>query len=116
MVNEPAAKKNGRKKNINKKSLADLEAMSKDESLGGVAKAKAANELAQAKEEDPLPLAKAKLTQAAKTRVAEKVFYFVSFCFCFFCRNKKLKNGSKKITVPLVTTNRKKKTTAPFGC
>jgi len=47
----------------------ELEAKSK---TGGVAGARAANELAQLKGEDPLPLRKAKITQEAALRKAEK--------------------------------------------
>jgi len=51
-----------------------LESKSHDPKLGTVAKNKAANELAQLKEKDPLPLRKAKITQeAALRRVTEEV-------------------------------------------
>jgi len=49
-----------------------LERKSTDASLGAVQKSKAAAELAQLKQQDPLPLRKAKLTQEAQTRKVEK--------------------------------------------
>jgi chromosome segregation ATPase len=52
--------------------LKDLEAKSKDTSASVVQRNKAANELAQAKGEDPLPLRKAKITQEAALRKVEK--------------------------------------------
>jgi hypothetical protein len=49
-----------------------LEAKTKDPNASTVAKSKAANELAQLKGEDPLPLRKAKITQEAALRKVEK--------------------------------------------
>jgi len=49
-----------------------LEAKSKDQSSTIVQKNKAANELAQLKEENPLPLRKAKITQEAALRKVQK--------------------------------------------
>jgi phage-related tail protein len=49
-----------------------LEQKSKDPNASTVAKSKAANELAQLKGEDPLPLRKSKLTQDAALRRVEK--------------------------------------------
>jgi hypothetical protein len=48
--------------------ISTLEAKTKDPSASTVAKSKAANELAQLKGEDPLPLRKAKITQEASLR------------------------------------------------
>jgi uncharacterized coiled-coil DUF342 family protein len=45
------------------KQVSDLETKSKDANASLVAKNKAANELAQLKQEDPLPLRRAKLSQ-----------------------------------------------------
>jgi len=52
--------------------LSALEAGANDQSAGGVKRNKAANELAQLKGEDPLPLRKAKLTLGAANKKAEK--------------------------------------------
>ncbi len=52
--------------------IAALEAKSNDESATGMARAKAANELAQLKAEDPLPLRKAKITQEAALKKVQK--------------------------------------------
>jgi len=52
--------------------IASLEAKTKDAKLSTVQKSKAANELAQLKNEDPLPLRKAKITQEAALRKVEK--------------------------------------------
>jgi len=52
--------------------LKSLEQKSKDPNAGQVAKSKAAAELAQLKQEDPLPLRKAKITQEAALRKVEK--------------------------------------------
>lgn len=52
--------------------LESLTAKSQDPNLGTVKKNKAANELAQMKAEDPLPLRKAKITQGAALKRAEK--------------------------------------------
>lgn len=52
--------------------IAELDRKSKDQSATVVARNKAANELAQLKQEDPLPLRKAKLTQEAALRKVEK--------------------------------------------
>jgi len=49
-----------------------LETRTKDASLSTVQKSKAANELAQLKGEDPLPLRKAKITQEAALRKVQK--------------------------------------------
>jgi len=49
-----------------------LESKSQDPALGTVAKSKAANELAQLKQQDPLPLRKAKVTQEAALKKVEK--------------------------------------------
>jgi len=49
-----------------------LEAKSKDQNSPVVQKSKAANELAQLKGEDPLPLRKAKITQEAALRKVQK--------------------------------------------
>jgi len=49
-----------------------LEVKSTDESIGQVQRNKAANELAQLKGQDPLPLRKAKLTQGAALKKVEK--------------------------------------------
>jgi len=49
-----------------------LEAKSTDSSLSTVQKSKAANELQQLKNEDPLPLRKAKINQGATVRKCEK--------------------------------------------
>jgi len=54
------------------KKIADLEAKSKDASLSQVNRSKAAAEWASAKQEDPQPLTKARLTQDAKIRKVEK--------------------------------------------
>jgi len=51
-----------------KKQLDDLTSKSNDSSVSQVARSKAANELAQLKQENPLPLRKAKLTQEAALR------------------------------------------------
>jgi DNA repair exonuclease SbcCD ATPase subunit len=55
-----------------KNAITTLENKSKDPSASTVAKSKAANELAQLKSEDPLPLRKAKITQEAALRKVEK--------------------------------------------
>jgi len=52
--------------------LKELERKSQDSSASTVAKSKAANELAQLKGENPLPLRKAKITQEAALRKVEK--------------------------------------------
>jgi len=52
--------------------IAGFEAIIADESAGGVKRNKAKNELAQTKSEDPLPLRRAKITQQAALRKAEK--------------------------------------------
>jgi len=52
--------------------IKDLEQKSKDPNSTVVAKNKAANELAQLKQENPLPLRKAKITQEAALRKVEK--------------------------------------------
>jgi len=52
--------------------IATLEAKSKDSTASMVTKSKAANELAQLKQNDPLPLRKAKITQEAALRKVEK--------------------------------------------
>lgn len=52
--------------------IAELEAKSTDTSVGVVTRNKAANELAQLKGEDPLPLRKAKITQEAALRRVQK--------------------------------------------
>ena len=52
--------------------MAQLEKMSKDESIGLVKRNRAANELEQLKAEDPLPLQRAKINQAATVRKSEK--------------------------------------------
>jgi chromosome segregation ATPase len=49
-----------------------LEAKSTDSKLGAVQRNKAANELAQLKAKDPLPLTKAKITQEAALRAVQK--------------------------------------------
>jgi len=54
------------------KQIQSLESKSTDPSLGTVAKSKAANELAQLKQTDPLPLRKAKVTQEAALKKVEK--------------------------------------------
>jgi len=50
----------------------ELENKSKDQSQNAVQRNKAANELAQLKQEDPLPLRKAKITQEAALRKVQK--------------------------------------------
>jgi chromosome segregation ATPase len=55
-----------------KKQVETLEAKSKDPNASTVAKNKAANELAQLKGEDPLPLRKSKITQDAALRKVER--------------------------------------------
>jgi chromosome segregation ATPase len=55
-----------------KKKMTSLEAIASDETAGAVKKNKAANELAQMKSEDPLPLRRAKITQEAALKRAEK--------------------------------------------
>jgi predicted nucleic acid-binding Zn-ribbon protein len=55
-----------------KNKCAELEKKSKDPTGGTVAKSKAAAELAQLKQENPLPLRKAKITQEAALRKVEK--------------------------------------------
>lgn len=52
--------------------IAGFEAIINDESAGGVKRMKAKNELAQTKSEDPLPLRRAKITQEAALKRAEK--------------------------------------------
>jgi len=52
--------------------IAALDAKSKDTNLGTVSRSKAAAELAQMKQEDPLPLRKAKISQEAALRKVEK--------------------------------------------
>jgi len=52
--------------------LAELEAIANDEGAGAVKKNKAKNEIAQIKGEDPLPLRKAKITQEAALKRAER--------------------------------------------
>jgi len=52
--------------------VATLEATSKDSSASVIQRNKAANELAQLKAEDPLPLRKAKITQEAALRKVQK--------------------------------------------
>eukprot|EP01119_Soliformovum_irregulare_P014295 TRINITY_DN390_c0_g2_i1.p1 TRINITY_DN390_c0_g2~~TRINITY_DN390_c0_g2_i1.p1 ORF type:complete len:382 (+),score=154.82 TRINITY_DN390_c0_g2_i1:502-1647(+) len=52
--------------------ISELDGKSKDTSTGQVARSKAAAELAQLKQENPLPLRKAKITQEAALRVLEK--------------------------------------------
>jgi membrane protein involved in colicin uptake len=54
------------------KQVSDLETKSKDANASTVQKNKAAAELAQLKQEDPLPLRRAKITQEAKLRPVEK--------------------------------------------
>jgi len=54
------------------KKISDLTAKSNDQSTTLVNRNKAANELAQTKAEDPLPLRKAKITQEAAVRKVEK--------------------------------------------
>jgi len=55
-----------------KQQVDSLTAKSQDSSASQVSRSKAANELAQLKQEDPLPLRKAKLTQEAALRKVEK--------------------------------------------
>jgi len=55
-----------------KKLITDLETKSKDSGATVVQRNKAAAELAQVKQEDPLPLRKAKITQEAALRKVEK--------------------------------------------
>jgi len=50
----------------------ELKSKAEDAALSTVAKSKAANELATLKQEDPLPLRKAKVTQEAALRKVEK--------------------------------------------
>lgn len=52
--------------------LRELETIANDESAGAVKKNKAKNEIAQIKGEDPLPLRKAKITQEAALKRAER--------------------------------------------
>jgi hypothetical protein len=52
--------------------LAELEAIVNDPGAGAVKKNKAKNEIAQVKSEDPLPLRKAKITQEAALKRAER--------------------------------------------
>jgi len=52
--------------------IAELEAIANDNAAGAVKKNKAKNELAQVKSEDPLPLRKAKITQEAALKRAER--------------------------------------------
>lgn len=54
------------------REMADLEAKSNDMSLGQVARGKAANMLISLRNEDPLPLRKAKITQEAALRRVER--------------------------------------------
>lgn len=61
-----------RQEDEHKAKIDKLEATANDTSLGAVKKNKAANELAQLKAEDPLPLRKAKITQEAALKKAEK--------------------------------------------
>jgi len=58
--------------NAYKNAIATLEKKANDSTASTVAKSKAANELAQLKGEDPLPLRKAKITQEAALRRVEK--------------------------------------------
>jgi septation ring formation regulator EzrA len=55
-----------------KKQCETLEAKANDTKLGAVQKNKAANELAQLKAKDPLPLTRAKITQEAALRAVQK--------------------------------------------
>jgi len=55
-----------------KQKIADLEKKSADTGLSQVQRSKAAAELAQTKQEDPMPLRKAKITQEAALRRVEK--------------------------------------------
>ena len=55
-----------------KKKCDDLQAKIDNPSTSGMQKAKASNELAQLKSEDPLPLRRAKITQEAALRKVEK--------------------------------------------
>jgi len=61
-----------RQEEEHKAKIDALEAKSHDAALGIVARNKAANELAQLKEKDPLPLRKAKITQEAALHAVEK--------------------------------------------
>jgi len=54
-----------------KRQVDTLDHKSKDTSIGAVQRNKAANELAQLKEKDPLPLRKAKITQEAALRAVQ---------------------------------------------
>jgi chromosome segregation ATPase len=54
-----------------KKQISSLEAKTKNESIGMVARNKAVQELAQLKGQDPLPLRRAKITQDAAVRKVE---------------------------------------------
>ena len=58
-----------------KKKCDDLQAKIDDDATSGMQKAKAKNELAQLKGEDPLPLRRAKITQ---------VWFFLFLLVCLF--------------------------------
>jgi len=60
-----------KQENAHKEALATLEHKSHDDKAGAVSRNKAANELAQLKEKDPLPLRKAKITQEAALRAVQ---------------------------------------------
>jgi chromosome segregation ATPase len=55
-----------------RKACETLEAKSQDSKLGAVQRNKAANELAQLKAKDPMPLQRAKITQEAALRAVQK--------------------------------------------
>jgi hypothetical protein len=55
-----------------RKQLASLEAKANDPNLGVVKRNKAKNQIEQMKSEDPLPISKAKITQGAALKKAEK--------------------------------------------
>jgi len=61
-----------RQEDEHKAKVDGLEAKAHDSALGIVARNKAANEVAQLKEKDPLPLRKAKITQEAALHAVEK--------------------------------------------
>jgi len=60
------------------KQIADLERLSVDDSKSTVQKSKAANEAAQLKAKDSLPLQKAKIDQGATVRTAERARKFAN--------------------------------------
>ena len=68
-----------------KKKCDDLQAKIDNPSTSGMQKAKANNELAQLKSEDPLPLRRAKITQEAALRKVQKQGLIFVYLCCFSC-------------------------------